>query len=93
MWENILAVALGKASADLLLKNGRVVDVLTETVYEADVAVTDGVIAGIGEYSNGRRVIDLKGAYICPGLINTHCHVESAILVQRRTARRSCAGA
>ena len=48
MNDRIRAVALGNDPADLLLQNGRVVDVLTETIYEADVAIADGKIAGIG---------------------------------------------
>lgn len=79
MNDRVRAVALGNDPADLLLKNGRVVDVLTETIYEADVAIADGVIAGIGEYTEAEKVIDLKGAYIAPGLINSHCHVESSM--------------
>lgn len=79
MNDRVRAVALGNDPADLLLKNGRVVDVLTETIYEADVAIADGVIAGIGEYEEGKKIIDLQGAYIAPGLINSHCHVESSM--------------
>ena len=48
MNDRIRAVALGNNPADLLLQNGRVVDVLTETIYEADVLVADGKIAAIG---------------------------------------------
>ena len=81
MNDRIRAVALGNDPADILFKNGRVVDVLTETIYEADVAVADGVIAGIGTYERAYKVVDLKGAYIAPGLINAHCHVESSMAV------------
>ena len=81
MNNRVRAVALGNSPADLILKNGRVVDVLTETIYEADVAVADGVIAGIGKYDNAERVIDLEGKYIAPGLINAHCHVESSMAI------------
>lgn len=82
MNDRIRAVALGNDPADLLLQNGRVVDVLTETIYEADVAIADGKIAGIGprgSYSKAKRVLDVQGAYLAPGLINGHCHVESSM--------------
>ena len=79
MNDRVRAVALGNDPADILLKNGRVVDVLTETIYEADVAIADGVIAGVGSYEKAYEIIDLKGAYIAPGLINAHCHVESSM--------------
>ena len=82
MNDRIRAVALGNDPADLLLQNGRVVDVLTETIYEADVAIADGKIAGIGprgSYSKAKQVLDVQGAYLAPGLINGHCHVESSM--------------
>ena len=82
MNDRIRAVALGNDPADLLLQNGRVVDVLTETIYEADVAIADGKIAGIGprgSYTKGKQVLDVQGAYLAPGLINGHCHVESSM--------------
>ena len=82
MNDRIRAVALGNDPADLLLQNGRVVDVLTETIYEADVAIADGKIAAIGPrgtYSEAKQIIDLQGAYVSPGLVNAHCHVESSM--------------
>ena len=79
MNDRVRAVALGNDPADLLLKNGRVVDVLTETIYDADVVIADGVIAGVGQYTEAEKIVDLKGAYIAPGLINSHCHVESSM--------------
>lgn len=82
MNDRIRAVALGNDPADLLLQNGRVVDVLTETIYEADVAIAEGKIAGIGprgSYTRAKQVLDVQGAYLAPGLINAHCHVESSM--------------
>ena len=67
MNDRIRAVALGNDPADLLLQNGRVVDVLTETIYEADVAIADGKIAGIGprgSYSKAKQVLDVQGVRI-----------------------------
>ena len=81
MMDRVRAVALGNSPADILLKNGRVVDVLTETIYEADIAIAEGMIAGVGSYDKAEKIIDLKGAYVAPGLINAHCHVESSMAV------------
>ena len=50
MMDRVRAVALGNSPADILLKNGRVVDVLTETIYEADFAIAEGMIAWVGSY-------------------------------------------
>lgn len=75
----IRAVALGLAAADLILKNAHILDVFTESIYEGDIAIAQGEIAGIGEYSQGKKIIDLKGAYVAPGFINSHCHVESSM--------------
>ncbi len=81
MMDRVRAVALGNSPADILLKNGRVVDVLTETIYEADVAIAEGMIAGVGSYDKAEKIIDLQGAYVAPGLINAHCPVESSMAV------------
>ncbi len=70
--------ALGMEEPDLVLKNARIVDVLGGGIYWGDVAIRDGVIAGIGEYS-AARTEDLGGRYLAPGLINAHCHVESSM--------------
>ncbi len=79
MNDRIRAVALGNDPADLLIKNGRVVDVLTGEIYFANVAIAGDVIAGVGDYNEGKKVIDATNKYILPGFINTHCHVESSM--------------
>lgn len=82
MSELLRAVALGKQPADLLIKNAKIVDVLTESVYEAEVVVAEGYIAAVaanGTYKDAKKVLDIKGAYLAPGLINAHCHVESSM--------------
>lgn len=77
--DRLRLVALGKEPADLLLKNCRVVDVITETTYEANVAICGAAIAGVGDYTAGIKVVDLQGAYVCPGFVNAHVHVESSM--------------
>lgn len=81
MKDRLIRAALGELQADLILKNGQVVDVFTGTVFPADVAVIDGMIAGVGSYTDAREVVDLSGRYVSPGLINAHCHVESSMAV------------
>ena len=76
-----MEVALGNEPADILIVNGKVVDVLTGEIYDANVAIAEGVIAGVGDYHQGKRVIDATNKYVLPGFINTHCHVESSMAV------------
>lgn len=81
MNDRIRAVALGSVPADLLLKNCRVVDVVTEKIYQGNIAIADGIIAGIGDYDSAEKIVDVGDAYVAPGFINSHCHVESSMTV------------
>ena len=74
-----IEVALGKYPVDLLLKNGRLVNVFSGEIHEASVAVHEGIIAGFGDY-DAQVTIDLGGAYIVPGFIDGHLHIESSML-------------
>ncbi|PVV84866.1 adenine deaminase [Dehalogenimonas alkenigignens] len=82
-----ISVARGLEPADLLFKNARVVNVFNGEIEKAAVAVCDGVIAGIGDYSRAREVIDLGGRYLLPGLIDGHTHIESSMLDVGQYAR------
>ena len=75
----LLSVARGDTPADLVLKRGRVLNVFTGDVETADVAVVDGTIAGVGDGYRGVEEIDLAGAYVAPGLIDAHVHIESSL--------------
>ena len=75
-----LAVARGDEPADLVVRGGRVLSVYTREWLEADVAVCDGWIAGVGEY-RGRETLDAGGRYVVPGLIDAHLHLESSLLL------------
>lgn len=77
--KNRIRAACGEIASDLVLKNGKVISVFSREIIEADVAIHDGVIAGIGEYA-GNEEIDAKGQYICPGFIDGHFHIESSML-------------
>ncbi len=83
-----IRVALGQEPGDLLLTGGRVVNVFTRTVEEADVVIADGVIAGVGRYAwEAAETIDLAGRDVIPGLIDTHMHLESTLLTPAELAR------
>ena len=81
-----IAVAAGREPADLVLKNGRIVNVLSCEIHEGDVAIVGDRIAGIGRYE-GRETVDLAGRWICPGFIDGHVHIESSMLSVPEFAR------
>ena len=79
-WRRRLRVALGEEPADLVLAGGTVVDVLAGDTRRADIAIADGVIAGVGDYADGRERIDVAGRWIAPSFIDAHVHSESALV-------------
>ena len=81
-----LSIARGELPAEIVFKNANLVNVLSGEIYAANVAVTDGRVMGIGDYQ-GEKVIDLKGAYLAPSLIDGHFHVESSMLTMPEFAR------
>ena len=76
----MMAVSLGEAPADLLLTNGKVINTFSAQIEEIDVAINQGLIAGLGVYSEGKEVIDLRGKYVAPGFIDGHIHLESSFV-------------
>ncbi len=74
-----IKVATGEGKVDLLIKNGRVVDVFSGQIEKRDVAIFDGRIVGFGDYQ-AKRTIDVEGDFLCPGLIDGHVHVESSMV-------------
>src|ERR1041385_5159197 len=81
-----LSLARGERPAELLFKNGNLVNVLSGEIYATNVAVDDGRVIGMGEYE-ARQVVDLEGAYLAPSLIDGHFHVESSMLTTPEFAR------
>ena len=82
----LLATARGEQLADLLLRNGRVVNVLSGEIEEADVALFGGRIAGVGAGYSAGETVDLQGAFIAPGLIDAHVHIESSLCLPAQFA-------
>jgi adenine deaminase len=76
---NRIHVANKVAPADLVIKNGKIVNVFTLEIEEGDVAIYNGMIVGIGNYE-GKKEIDAKGKYVVPGLIDGHVHIESSMV-------------
>ncbi|MEG2930862.1 MAG: amidohydrolase family protein, partial [Ruthenibacterium sp.] len=81
-----IAVAQGLTPADLVFKNATIVNVFTQELIVADIAVADGVIAGLGNYS-GTIETDCTGKMICPGFIDAHMHMESTMVAPAELAR------
>jgi adenine deaminase len=81
-----LAVARGDEPADVVIRGGRVLSVFTREWLEADVAIADGWIAGLGDY-RGREELDATGRWVVPGFIDAHMHLESSKLLVDEFAR------
>jgi adenine deaminase len=81
-----LAVARGDEPADLVVRGGRVLSVFTREWLEVDVAVVDGVVAGLGDYE-GRETVDAAGRWVVPGFVDSHMHLESVKLLPDEFAR------
>ncbi|HTQ79940.1 MAG TPA: amidohydrolase family protein, partial [Thermoanaerobaculia bacterium] len=84
---HLLAVARGDEPADLLLKDARLVDVLTGEIRRTAVAIAGGWIAGLGEGYSAREEVDLAGLHVGPGLIDAHVHIESSLVPPADFAR------
>jgi adenine deaminase len=80
-----LKVARGDAPADLVLAGGMVANVYTGQWQKIDVALFDGIIAGLGDYEGPR--MEIQGGYLLPGFIDGHLHLESSMLTPRELAR------
>lgn len=76
--KNFIKKAKGSEKADLVFKNGNIVNVFTGEIIKADVAIEKGTIVGIGNYT-GKVEIDLQGKYLSPGFIDSHVHIESSM--------------
>ena len=78
--KRVIDVAIGREAADLKIKNCKVIDVFNKEIFEADILIADGIIAGFGgtRFPEAAEVVDAKGAYVAPGFIDGHVHIESS---------------
>ena len=83
----LISVARGKTPADLVLKNARIINTFVGEIEQANVAIYGDTIAGVGDYDEAKDVFDLQGAFLAPGLINGHTHIESSMLHPARYAQ------
>jgi adenine deaminase len=82
----IIKIARGDSPADTLLKNGKVLNMFTGEIIETDIAIVHSRIVGIGSYET-HETVDLGGRYVAPGLIDSHVHIESAMVPPPEFAR------
>lgn len=78
--KDLIKAARGESLADVVLKNGRVINVFDGSVEEADVAMLGGKICGVGTGYRGKQEFDCTGKYVMSGFIDTHLHIESSML-------------
>lgn len=81
--KNRIDVANKRKKADLVIRHASIVNVFTKTLTTGDVAISDGVIVGIGDYE-GNEEIDATGKFIAPGLIDAHVHIESSMVTPQQ---------
>ena len=82
----IIAVAAGREPADLVLKNAAYVNVFSNEICHADIAVAEGLIVGMGEY-HGKTEVDVSGKIVLPGFLDAHIHLESSLVSPREFAK------
>lgn len=86
-WQRRVRVAQGQEPADTVLTGGQVLNVFTQQLVSADVAICDERIAGVGSYSEARERVDATGTIIAPSFIDAHMHIESTMLWVTEFAR------
>lgn len=83
---HVVEVASGRQKADLVLKNATYVNVFCNELSHGDIAVTEGLIAGMGEHYEGAVEIDMGGKLVLPGFVDAHIHLESALVSPKEFA-------
>ncbi|HEV2129126.1 MAG TPA: amidohydrolase family protein, partial [Thermomicrobiales bacterium] len=86
-WRRRVRVAQRVEPADTVISGARVLNVFTQQLRTADIAISDGIIAGVGQYPEARERIELLGAVVAPSFIDAHVHIESSMLWVPQFAR------
>lgn len=84
--QRLIAVAAGREKADLVLKNAKYLNVFANEFLCGDIAVANGLIAGVGKY-DGKTEIDVSGKLVLPGFIDAHIHLESSMVTPAEFAK------
>lgn len=84
--QRLIAVAAGREKADLVLKNAKYLNVFSNEFLCGDIAVANGMIAGVGKY-DGKTEIDVSGKLVLPGFIDAHIHLESSMVTPAEFAK------
>ncbi len=82
-----LAAARGDVAADLVLRGGKLVNVISGEIYQTDIVIHDRHVVALGGGYRGEREVDLAGMYVTPGLIDAHVHIESSLVTPPEFAR------
>ena len=83
---HVVEVASGRQKADLVLKNATYVNVFCNALSHGDIAVAEGLIAGMGEHYEGAVEVDMGGKLVLPGFVDAHIHLESALVSPKEFA-------
>lgn len=84
--QRLIAVAAGREKADLVLKNAKYLNVFSNEFLCGDIAVANGLIAGVGKY-DGKTEMDVSGKLVLPGFIDAHIHLESSMVTPAEFAK------
>lgn len=87
MLKSLIKGSAGEELCDLVLKNTQIIDVFSGEIIQRNIAVKDGYIVGFGDEYKGTEEIDLKNAYVAPGLIDAHIHIESTLATPKEFSR------
>ena len=85
--QRLVRVALGQEPADTVIRGAQIADVLTREIYTADVALAEGRVAAVGSGYRATEVVEARGAYLAPGFMDAHIHIESSLLTPARFAQ------